>query len=64
MKFGIILQNEVKRLNLTDSQAIGTISNENDFRFMLLRHWNLYESMYYSNYVAAKFGVWWETGKK
>lgn len=31
---------------------------------MLLRHWNLYDAIYYSNYMAAKFGVFWETGKR
>ena len=25
---------------------------------MLLRHWNLYDSMYYSNYIASKLKVW------
>ena len=32
------------------------------FRFMLLRHWSLYESMYYSNYVASKLGTWLAKG--
>ena len=31
---------------------------------MLLRHWTLYDSIFYSNYVGSKFGVWWESGKK
>ena len=64
MKFAVDLQNEVSRLNIMDHKDDGVIQNENDFRFMLLRHWTLYDSIYYSNYVAAKFGVWWEIGKK
>lgn len=29
---------------------------------MLYRHWTLYDSMYYSNYVATKLGVWKQRG--
>ena len=29
-----------------------------------MRQWTLYDSLYYSNYVGPKFGIWWETGKK
>ena len=54
----------MNRLNIINNKEEGTIQNENDFRFMLLRHWNLYDSMYFSSYVAPKFGVWWESGKK
>ena len=36
----------------------GSIFIEEDFRFMLLRHWNLYDAAYYSNYLASKFGIW------
>ena len=31
----------------------GRIIFEKEFRFMLLRHWSLYEAMFYSNYVAS-----------
>ena len=33
----------------------GTIFLENDFKFMLLRHWTLFDSIYYSNYMASRF---------
>ena len=33
-----------------------------DFRFMVLRHWNLYDSMYHSSYVASRLGIW-STGR-
>ncbi|RHY30903.1 hypothetical protein DYB32_003940 [Aphanomyces invadans] len=36
----------------------GAIAFEEEYRFMLYRHWSLYESMYYSNYVAAKLKTW------
>ena len=58
------LQNEVSRLNVPECVDSGSIQNENDFRFLLLRHWNLYDAMFYSNYIASKFGIWWESGKK
>lgn len=31
-----------------------------EFRFFLLDHWNLYHSMYYSQYVATKLELWKE----
>lgn len=34
------------------------------FRFMLMRHWTLYDSMYYSNYLAPRLGIWNESGRK
>lgn len=34
-----------------------------EFRFMLLRHWTLYESMLHSNYVATQLQTWTERGR-
>ncbi|KAM9955226.1 hypothetical protein ACTFIW_000726 [Dictyostelium discoideum] len=34
-----------------------------DFRFMLYRHWNLYESLFNSRYVACKLRVWKAKGR-
>lgn len=36
----------------------GKIIFEEDYRFMLYRHWNLYDSMYHSSYVASKLSIW------
>lgn len=35
-----------------------------DLRFMMFRHWNLYDAMYHSAYVASKLGIWKERGRK
>ncbi|TFK42714.1 cell division control protein 45 [Crucibulum laeve] len=35
-----------------------------ELRFMLFRHWTLYDAMYHSSYVASKLGIWKERGKK
>ncbi|EIW85425.1 CDC45-like protein [Coniophora puteana RWD-64-598 SS2] len=35
-----------------------------ELRFMLFRHWNLYDAMYHSSYVASKLGIWKERGRK
>lgn len=40
------------------------IKPEDEYRFMLFRHWSLYDSMYHSGYVASKLGVWKDAGKK
>lgn len=31
---------------------------------MLLKHWNLYESIKYSNIIAPKLGIWHDKSKK
>ena len=35
-----------------------------ELRFMLWRHWNLYDAMMHSGYVASKLGIWREKGRK
>lgn len=36
----------------------GKITFEEEYRFMLYRHWSLYDSMYYSDYIASKLGLY------
>ncbi|ORX99770.1 CDC45-like protein [Basidiobolus meristosporus CBS 931.73] len=40
------------------------IKYHEELRFMLFRHWSLYESMFHSSYVAAKLGIWREKGRR
>jgi cell division control protein 45 len=42
----------------------GRIFREDEYRFMLLRHWNLYESMMYTPFSATKLRIWSERGKQ
>ncbi|KAG0002365.1 hypothetical protein BGZ80_005990, partial [Entomortierella chlamydospora] len=42
----------------------GVIKCTEEYRFMMVRHWSLYESMYHSNYVASRLGIWREPGRK
>ena len=35
-----------------------------DLQLMQLRHWNLYDSMYHSSYVATKLGIWKQKGRQ
>lgn len=39
------------------------IQYKQDYRFMLLRHWNLFESMLYSPYVAGSLRTWTDKGR-
>lgn len=41
-----------------------SIRATDELRFLLFRHWNLYDAMYHSSYVAGKLGIWRERGKK
>lgn len=42
----------------------GAIRCTEEYRFMMVRHWSLYESMYNSNYVASRLGIWREPGRQ
>eukprot|EP00026_Physarum_polycephalum_P005984 Phypoly_transcript_06023.p1 GENE.Phypoly_transcript_06023~~Phypoly_transcript_06023.p1 ORF type:complete len:551 (+),score=62.68 Phypoly_transcript_06023:96-1748(+) len=64
-------QTLVKNMFLEDDEAAiqshtssDSITPVDDYRFMLYRHWNLYDSMYYSRYIATKLGIWKHTGKQ
>ncbi len=35
-----------------------------ELRFMLFRHWTLYDAMFHSSYVASKLGIWKEKGRQ
>lgn len=41
----------------------GRIIFEQDLRFMLYRHWSLYEAMYNSNIIASRLKIWKSDGK-
>lgn len=40
----------------------GTVHFEPDYKLMLYRHWNLYDSLYHSKYVASRLGTWKSNG--
>jgi cell division control protein 45 len=49
----------------SDQNTIGSIQIEHkDLRIILYRHWSLYDSLYYSNYIASRLGIWKEPGKR
>lgn len=67
-----IYSDEVARLNPPTPAGVTTASHPDDtsirpseeLRFALFRHWNLYDAMYHSPYVASKLGIWKERGRK
>jgi cell division control protein 45 len=42
----------------------GRIRYEPEFRFMLTRHWTLFNSMLHSRYMATRLGVWRDKGRR
>lgn len=42
----------------------GVISFESDLRFVLLRHWSVYNSMLNSDFVSSRLSTWREKGKR
>jgi cell division control protein 45 len=66
-----LLRDEVRRLNLPPSRDSTASSSSDtsirltpDPRFVLLRHWSLYDSMLHSPYLASRLHLWNETGIK
>lgn len=48
----------------TEQKPVSSLFIEHkDLRIMLYRHWSLYDSLYHSNYIASKLGIWKEPGK-
>ena len=65
-----VFKDDRARLNV-DRNEVGALKNthveiksEDEYRFMMFRHWSLYDSMYHSGYVSSKLGVWKDAGKK
>lgn len=48
--------------NLVNSD--GVISYDHDMKFVLMRHWTLYNSMLHSDFVASRMSAWREKGRK
>jgi len=73
-KYHSVFYDEVFRLNPPATAGSSTITSlhpddssiraTDELRFLLFRHWNLYDAMYHSSYVASKLGIWRERGKK
>lgn len=65
-----LFTDEVARLNAAPLGAKvpnpddKSISRSEELRFMLFRHWNLYDAMLHSAYVAGRMGIWKEKGRK
>ncbi|KAL1944584.1 hypothetical protein VTO73DRAFT_3014 [Trametes versicolor] len=74
-KYQSIYHDEVARLNPAPPNAPGeeyksqnpddnSVYSSDELRFMMFRHWTLYDAMYHSGYVATKLGIWKERGRK
>jgi hypothetical protein len=52
------------RIFLLHNREVGQIKAEPDLQFMLVRYWNLFDSINNSNYMVTKLGLWKEDGQK
>ena len=41
----------------------GRIAISKELRFMMLRHWPLYDAIFHSRYASARLGVWNKSGR-
>jgi len=42
----------------------GRIKTESEFRFLLMRHWNIQDSMRHSRYIVGRLQTWRDRGKR
>lgn len=62
-----VIQKSKAESNSTSTALInsdGVISYESDLRFVLLRHWSVYNSMLNSDFVVSRLGAWREKGRR
>ena len=55
---------QILRMKLLTLVQEGRLSFSEEIQLMLLRHWNLYDSMFYSSVTATAFSVWSEKGRR
>lgn len=48
----------------SENIRVGSITPSQEFRFMFLRSWTLYKSVFHSNYVVSKLKLWNDIGKR
>lgn len=53
---------EINRL--VEESSSEKISLEKEYRFVLMRYWTLYDSLYHSAYVASRLSTWKPDGQK
>lgn len=61
------IQKSKTESNLSSSTLInsdGVISSEIDLKFVLLRHWSIYNSMLNSDFITSRLSAWREKGKR
>ena len=61
-----ILRGEANGVMVTKARSPGdtSIRLSPEPRFLLIRHWSLYDSMLHSPYLAARLHIWSDTGRK
>eukprot|EP00041_Stephanoeca_diplocostata_P020331 m.453060 g.453060 ORF g.453060 m.453060 type:complete len:591 (+) comp21546_c0_seq1:237-2009(+) len=61
---------DVRRMNVVEGEGGGEvvdrmhIRQEEELRFMLLRHWTVLDAMSHSRYVATRLGIWKQSGRQ
>lgn len=57
-------QDDTTSMEVDEQLNVDEILSVEEYKFPLYRHWSIYESMYHSQYLATRLGVWKEVGKK
>ncbi|KAI8870495.1 CDC45-like protein [Ramicandelaber brevisporus] len=57
------LHQQLQQSNAQTAQSRNQIKFNTEYKFVLYRHWSLYESIYHSPHVASKLMVWTDKGR-
>lgn len=55
---------EIKSNQSSLTSSDGLISFESDLKFVLLRHWSIYNSMLNSDFIVSRLSAWREKGRR
>lgn len=57
-------QNANSEAPVAEKELVTSLKLETDYSLFVLRHWNIYDSMFHTDYIWAKMKLWTEKGRQ
>ncbi|AOW01307.1 CDC45 family [Yarrowia lipolytica] len=57
-------QNANSEAPVSEKELVTSLKLETDYSLFVLRHWNIYDSMFHTDYIWAKMKLWTEKGRQ
>ncbi|KAG5368538.1 Cell division control protein 45 [Yarrowia sp. C11] len=59
-----LAQNANSEAPVSEKELVTSLRLETDYSLFVLRHWNIYDSMFHTDYIWAKMKLWTEKGRQ